>query len=133
MNTPVRLYYDVIRTLAGMSGEDEPDFLSMIVSMFLKSAPSILNQLTQGAADGDLRFLQKSSHDLKSSSATLGATALAGLCAELESQVRRGVQQGTDILVRDIATEFEAVQPELEGLLTDTNRSYLLQAADGAA
>jgi two-component system sensor histidine kinase/response regulator len=125
MNTAVRLDYDVIRTLAGMSGEGEQDFLSLIVSMFLRSAPPILDQLKQSAADGDMQFLQKSSHDLKSSSATLGATALARLCADLESRVRAGTQQGTAILVRNIAQEFEAVQPALESLLTDNNRSYL--------
>jgi two-component system sensor histidine kinase/response regulator len=124
MNTAVRLDYDVIRMLAGMSENDEPDFLSMIVAMFLGSAPVLLEKLKQGAADGDLGFLQKSSHDLKSSSATLGAVALANLCASLESQVRAGAQQGAAVMVRDIAEEFEAVQPELEALLSAHHRQY---------
>lgn len=122
MNTVVRLDYDVIQTLAGMSESDEPDFLSMIVAMFLGTAPDLLDKLKQGAADGDLGFLQKSSHDLKSSSATLGAVALAGLCADLELQVRAGAQQGAAVMVRDIAEEFEAVQPELEALLSAHHR-----------
>jgi HPt (histidine-containing phosphotransfer) domain-containing protein len=124
MNTAVRLDYDVIRMLAGMSENDEPDFLSMIVAMFLGSAPVLLEKLKQGAADGDLGFLQKSSHDLKSSSATQGAVALANLCASLESQVRAGAQQGAAVMVRDIAEEFEAVQPELEALLSAHHRQY---------
>ena len=130
MNTAARIDYDVIRMLAGMSEDDEPEFLYLIVSMFLKSAPSILDELKQSAAAGDLRFLQKTSHDLKSSSATLGALALAGLCADLEARVRAGTQQDTAALVREIALEFEAVQPVLESLLADESRSYLTAPQD---
>jgi HPt (histidine-containing phosphotransfer) domain-containing protein len=132
MNTAVRIDYDVIRVLAGMSEDGEPDFLCLIVSMFLKSAPLILDKLKQSEATGDLRFLQKSSHDLKSSSATLGAVALANLCADLETRVRAGVQEDAALLVRNIALEFEAVQPVLESLLADQDRSYLT-ASQGEA
>lgn len=117
MNIASRLDYQVIRTLAEMSGPGEPDFLSKIISMFLRSTPPLLESLKQSATDGDLRRVQKASHDLKSSSATLGAVALADLCADLESRVRAGIEQGTAALVCDIARELEAVQPELETLL----------------
>ena len=115
-----------------MSGAGEPDFLSTIVGMFLESTPARLDALNQGAADGDLRVLQRISHDLKSSSAALGASILASLCAELESLVRSGTKLGTVALVGDIAREFEAVRPDLKSLRKASNTaSHSPRASEG--
>jgi HPt (histidine-containing phosphotransfer) domain-containing protein len=113
----VRLDYNVIRTLASMNRAGEPDLLPTIVSMFIESVPLTLNQLKQIAASGDLRALQRISHTLKSSSASLGAGVMAARCAELEALARAGITSGTDALVSEIASEFVAVRPELEALL----------------
>src|SRR5271156_1763428 len=117
MNVAVRLDYNVIRTLASMNRSGEPDLLPTIVSMFIDSVPPTLDKLKQAAAGGDLRILQRTSHDLKSSSASLGASVMAARCAELEVLARSGITSGTDALVSDIADEFNAVRPELEALL----------------
>ena len=117
MNLAVRLDRDVIRTLAGMTRSGEPDLLPTIVSMFLENIPPTLDTLRQGAAGGDLRALQRAGHDLKSSSASLGASILAARCAELEALARSGTVSGTAALISDIMKEFDAVRPELEALL----------------
>ena len=117
MNVAVRLDYNVIRTLASMNRSGEPDLLPTIVSMFIDSVPQTLDKLKQVAAQGDLRALQRTGHDLKSSSASLGACVMAARCAELEALARSGIVSGTEALVSGIADEFNAVLPELEALL----------------
>jgi HPt (histidine-containing phosphotransfer) domain-containing protein len=118
MNAVVRLDYNVIRTLAAMNRSGEPDLLPTIVSMFIDSVPVTLDTLKRVAAGGDLRTLQRTGHDLKSSCASLGAGVLAARCAELEALARAGTRTGTEALVSDIVNEFNAVRPELEALLT---------------
>jgi HPt (histidine-containing phosphotransfer) domain-containing protein len=117
MNVVVRLDYNVIRTLASMNRSGEPDLLPTIVSMFIDSVPLTLDKLKQVAAQGDARALQRIGHDLKSSSASLGAGVMASRCAELEALARSGIVSGAEELVSDIANEFEAVRPELEAML----------------
>jgi HPt (histidine-containing phosphotransfer) domain-containing protein len=117
MNVAVRLDYNVIRTLASMNRAGEPDLLPTIVSMFIDSVPQSLHKLKQAAAVGDLRALQRTGHDLKSSSASLGAGVMAARCAELEALARAGITSGTEELLSDIVDEFNAVLPELEALL----------------
>ena len=117
MNVAVRLDYNVIRTLASMNRSGEPDLLPTIVSMFIDSVPQTLDKLKQAATGGDLRVLQRTGHDLKSSSASLGAGVMAARCAELEALARSGVASGVEALVSEITKEFNAVLPELEALL----------------
>jgi len=100
-----------------MTRSGEPDLLPTIVSMFLEFTPPALDTLKQVVAVGDLRAVQRAGHDLKSTSASLGAGVLAARCAELEVLARSGTTAGTAALVSDIVKEFDAVRPELEALL----------------
>lgn len=117
MNFTAQLDHGVIALLAGMTRSGEPDLLPMIVSMFLETTPAMLDAITRAAATGDLRTLQRQGHDLKSSSASLGAGIMSSRCAELEALARAGTTDGTVALVSDIIKEFDAVRPELIALL----------------
>jgi HPt (histidine-containing phosphotransfer) domain-containing protein len=116
MSAPARLDNSVIGMLETMSQDGASDFLTTIISVYLESATGLLDRLVRGGTNGDADAVARASHDLKSASATLGATRLASLCAELESLVRAGRTGHLETLVRDIAAEFSAVRPELEAL-----------------
>jgi two-component system sensor histidine kinase/response regulator len=107
---------EVIATLSGMSLGGS-DFLATMVTMYLETTPQLLETLQRAVVDGDLRAIQRASHDLKSSSATLGAGLLASRCLKLESLARSGTITGAAELVADILEGFAAVRPELEALL----------------
>jgi HPt (histidine-containing phosphotransfer) domain-containing protein len=117
MSVATLLDREVITTLAGMSEGEGTDFLATMITMYLESTPAVLASLRQSAAAGDLRAIQRASHDLKSSSATLGAGILASRCAKLEAMARSGVAEGVEAAVSDIIEGFSAVRPELEALL----------------
>ena len=117
MNAALRLDTTAIEMLAGMSMSGAPDLLPTIISMFLETTPGILETLRECSDTGDLRTLQRASHDLKSTSATLGAQMMASRCARLEAIGRAGLASETTVVIREIIEEFEAVRPMLAALL----------------
>ena len=61
-----------------------------VIARFLEQTPGLIVRMGDAAASGDLVDLGRIAHSLKSSSATLGATALAERCRRIESAVRQG-------------------------------------------
>ncbi len=98
---PVAL--DRLRTIAST-----PEAMARLVSSFLDNGASLVAQITQAAATGDLDVLKRQSHTLKSNAASFGATELAELCGELESQTRAGSTEGAADLATRITQAFAA-------------------------
>jgi HPt (histidine-containing phosphotransfer) domain-containing protein len=117
MDRQDRLDRDTVRTLREMTDEGQPDFLEDLISLFLDTFSGQLASLIEYAEAGDLAGVQRISHDLKSSSASLGATALSSLCSELEAMAHAGISRGIVSLVTRIVREFHDVRPELEALV----------------
>ena len=78
----------VLDNLALLQREGRPDIVSRIITLFLENAPSLLRELEDGAARGDMALLLRTCHALKASSANVGAVALARHCEELEAVAR---------------------------------------------
>lgn len=112
-----RLDHGMVAILRGMTDMGHPDFLGELISLFLDTFSGQLAMLMDHTETGDIAGLRRLAHDLKSSSASVGATTLAALCAELEALTRTGGARGTTALVWRIADEFKCVRPELEALL----------------
>src|SRR5262249_54197607 len=64
--------------------------LREIVTSFVEQTPSILARLHTAAVHGDTTSMRATAHVLKGTSATLGAIALAQLCADLERESAQG-------------------------------------------
>jgi two-component system sensor histidine kinase/response regulator len=58
--------------------------LRQVIATFLEGTPGFLAELRDAASRGDASGVQRVAHTLKSTSAMLGATALAEQCADLE-------------------------------------------------
>ncbi len=112
-----RLDRGTVATLRELTDMGHPDFLGELISLFLDTFSGQLTMLFNHAETNDLDGLRRISHDLKSSSDSVGAVMLAAYCAELEALVRSGTTRGTSSLVWHIVEEFRAVRPELEALL----------------
>ena len=91
---------------------DDADFLAELVDTYLKDGDAQVRALQEAPA-GDLTALVRPAHSLKSSSASIGATALAERCRALEADARAGHVDDVDGTVAAIAEEFEAVAAEL--------------------
>ena len=65
-----------------------PDLLEKIVNVYLQDAPALLAALRGGLQRNDFAQAHRAAHTLKSSSATLGASALAEACKAAEHASR---------------------------------------------
>jgi two-component system sensor histidine kinase/response regulator len=79
--------------------QSEPELLDRVIEAYLASAPGLLEILREAVAEDDPEALWRAAHNLKSSSAALGATGIAQLCQELEEIGRGGsVKEAQDAL-----------------------------------
>lgn len=93
--------------------------LKRVVQAYVKSLERLLPELAQARAAGlDLGGIRHVAHTLKSSSASLGALALAQRCAEIEALARAGQTEGLEGQLDAMLAEIEGVRSALDQLLT---------------
>ncbi|GLI33694.1 response regulator [Desulforhabdus amnigena] len=95
-----------------------PGILKKIIDVYLSSTPAQLDLLEEAASRESAAEIRNIAHSLKSSSANLGATALAEKCKELEAMARNGEVEGAVPLVDIIKKEFKKAKLALENEMT---------------
>lgn len=81
--------------------------LAGLLRAYLDDTPRLLQEMGQAVADSDTAALSLAAHTLKSTSASLGATALAAMCEELGHKLRSGAAVDRSAHFARIAKEFE--------------------------
>ena len=90
-----------------------PSILEKVVDSFLESFSSHAENLRQAVITNDIDSMLSIAHSLKSSSATLGATALADLFREVELLARRRTADGAAEYLEKIEAAFVGVKSVL--------------------
>ncbi|MGH8594381.1 MAG: response regulator [Gammaproteobacteria bacterium] len=103
-----------LQRIEALQREGTPDIVVKVLDMYLENSPKLVNDIEQAVQRHDAAALHLAAHTLKSSSATLGATALAELCKELEALGRKGGQQQAGGQVAALRREYEAVCTALQ-------------------
>jgi PAS domain S-box-containing protein len=86
--------------LASLSHDlGDPALVAEIVALFLVDAPQLIDDWRQAIALQDGEGARRATHTLKSTSASVGAVALAQCCADAEVLVRAGTFHGVQALV----------------------------------
>jgi len=85
-----------------------------VLRSYLDITPGKLAELRRAADARDPAGVREAAHDLKSSSAQIGARLLAELAKELEALGRAGELRGAPALVERTFTEFERVRRAIE-------------------
>jgi CheY-like chemotaxis protein/HPt (histidine-containing phosphotransfer) domain-containing protein len=80
----------VIATLPMVADGSQPSYAEVVLNLYLQSVPPLLAQIRQAALHGDALKAQHAAHTLKSSSAAVGALALAACAADVEASLRAG-------------------------------------------
>ena len=101
---------DNIRSL----GPNGPRMLSTVISIYLNDSPILLDRLSETFDAADVEGAAKAAHALKSSSAGLGATALAVMCKQVEDITRANSLDGAGMLISRIRLEYEKVKEALK-------------------
>jgi len=103
---------EMIRMLPGNRGME---ILRKVVELYLSSTPMLLQTMREAESGGDAEKLKAAAHSFKSSSATLGAVRLAGVCLELETMGRSGSTDGALPLLIQVEEEYRVVREALQG------------------
>ena len=105
---------EAIRNMPGPNGDA---LAEKVVRTYLADAPQRIAKLREIAATTDNEALRKAAHYLKSSSATLGADALAAQLKALETCARSGNVDDVPALMADIDREWPRVLAALNTFL----------------
>ncbi|MEA9727953.1 ATP-binding protein [Xanthomonas campestris pv. raphani] len=98
-----------------------------ILQLFLEDAPGIIEELEAAASNRDSMQLRDLAHTLKSSSANVGAQALANAARRIELAARTGTIERPSVMVALVIAEYARARLALLGQVTR------LQAASRAA
>jgi HPt (histidine-containing phosphotransfer) domain-containing protein len=105
----------VERLAATMGGA----FVAELIDTFAEDARELVAGLGRALAATDVDAFRRAAHSLKSTSETLGATGLAALARELETQARAGSLEGAGPRLEQLAATCETVTRTLGDLRRD--------------
>ena len=92
--------------------------LERVIAAYVKSLERLLPELANARGDRlDLNLVRHVTHTLKSSSASLGALALAECCAEIETMARIGQTDGLEPLLDGMLAQVIQVRQALLSML----------------
>ncbi len=102
----------ILQSLQNMLAGDEAAFAELL-KCYLSETPKLIQNISTAVTNQDTQAIWKTAHNLKSSSASVGATTLAQLCKQLEIQGRsNNIPESVEIYLQ-IHQEFERVQTAL--------------------
>jgi HPt (histidine-containing phosphotransfer) domain-containing protein len=101
---------DTIGRWQKLAAQANPTLLVEIFSSFLEETPPQMERLRQACATGQREPLRREAHALRGASLNLGASAMAGVCRDLEA----ASHPDAPLLLAALDTEFERVRPAIE-------------------
>lgn len=107
---------DVIAELRELGGDEEPSLVVELIGLFLRDAPTYMQEIVTGFEANDLERIQRASHTLKSSSANMGALELSGLARLIESTAKSGNLELLRELQAALGEVYEETAEALSGL-----------------
>ena len=110
-----------------MAGEDAIAFLTDIIDCYLQETPGLFQALRVALTTQDMATFRRTTHTLKSSSATLGASNLIHLCQDLQ-QIPLDQVAAIEAYLNQLEVEYHQVKLALQVELSHLglNRGSLL-------
>ena len=101
--------YDLAPGLFGEDGEGYGTVLGEIIEQYLTQTEQGRAELARVVNEGDMPALARTAHTLKGASATVGATALADLCADIETHsLQTQPPSASSVSATDLIERFDA-------------------------
>ncbi len=107
--------------IRALQREGTPDLVRKIAGLYLSAAPGQIEQLHAAVQQGDAGAALRAAHGLKSSSANVGALALAACFKELEQMGRAGGTAGMAARLADARNEYARVAQALTALCVEVS------------
>lgn len=104
----------VLQSFKNMLMVVDPAAIAQLLECYLTETPAIVTKVVNALANHDSEALRKAAHQLKSSSASVGAMTLAHLCRELEMLGKNKTIEIDPHLAVQFQGEFERVKQALQ-------------------
>jgi signal transduction histidine kinase/DNA-binding response OmpR family regulator len=117
LDAPVAINHEALNAIRALSADKGELLLQRVVHAFIDDTPGQLHTLRHAIDSVDTGVLRRAAHSLKSSSANVGADALAKVCRELEQLGRTDSTEGAARLLLEAEHEFQAVRRSLSAIL----------------
>jgi len=91
----------------------DQEFLDELLATYFEDSPKLLDTLHTSLATGNAAEFRRAAHSLKSTSAGMGATALAVMCKELEDMGKAGAFDGAEARLDRTEEEYARVRVAL--------------------
>jgi two-component system sensor histidine kinase/response regulator len=101
-----------LENIRALQWEGAPDLLTRVIQAYLSETPKFLENLQQAINQGDIKAVQRITHNLKSSSANLGAVSVANLVKKLEDTALTSPEKAKKIL-DELSLEYDKFQDAL--------------------
>jgi CheY-like chemotaxis protein len=108
-----RINHAVLDEFRDLMGDDGGQMVAGLVTLYLKDAPLLIQDMLQAAECGNLDDLHRAAHTLKGNSSQVGAVRLSGLCFDLEQAAKTGSLDGAGTMIERIQAEFDCVKIEI--------------------
>jgi PAS domain S-box-containing protein len=105
---PTTIDQAALAAIRALQRPGQPDIVARIVTQYMDSSPEIIDRIRCAVLSKDAVELRAAAHRLKSSSAQLGATALASDCRELEMMGARGELERADEMLKNLERHYSA-------------------------
>jgi HPt (histidine-containing phosphotransfer) domain-containing protein len=110
MNTEQKLF-----DLSFLEQMDDKNFITEIITLYLKDTGSDLEKMKQASDEGDLGTIHKIAHKLKSSTGLFQANTLFNILENMEKTAKEGVKtKMLEELVKTAQDEFNQLKPPLK-------------------
>jgi len=103
---PTTIDQTALAAIRALQRPGQPDLVARIVTQYIDSSPEIIDRIRRAVLSTDAVELRAAAHRLKSSSAQLGATALASDCRELEMMGARGELERADETLKKLERHY---------------------------
>lgn len=100
-----------------MSGDRE--LLANLFQLYIDDAPKKLRSVEEFAGQGEFYQIERTAHSMKGASATVGATRLCGLAAELERAAKAGSLEQVGILRTELTQVCEETLESMRRFCAD--------------
>ena len=103
--------------LRALDPDGKAQLVRRVLAAYQASLAKLVEQLRLARADGEWDQVSRVAHTLKSSSASIGALALSGLCADIERLLRAGDSASAGTLLEPFHAEVRRVDAAVANTL----------------
>jgi len=102
-----------IDSLRSIDPQGASGVVGRAIGLYIDSAPKLIEEIRGFRSGKDIKDVRRAAHSLKSSSASLGATVVAGLSKAIESAAAQGDFEIIDSTVSSLEAEYWRAATEL--------------------